>query len=794
MAGGGDHDGLFDLLSAGLIGEELAAAGAGPVGLGAVLFAGGGNLVGLGQSMGVVKTRDGAGLDVAFVVLADAGLNAFFGLGSGLGDGPLAPVMAGGGDHNRRFNLLGAGLVGKELAAAGAGPVGLGAVLFTGGGDFVGLDQSMGVAQLLDGPRLNVGRIVQAGAGLNALLGLRGRFGDDPVAPVVADRLGGHGLTADLGIADSAVANKIIGTAGLAGGVHHILLYGLAGDMAGSGDHDGLAAEDFTAARAAHDALVAAVSSAGRVHDALLGGLASGMAERVDVDGLAADLLAALRAVDSGVIGTGDGAGRVDVVLTDRFARGVGVTDDGQGSLVQRNAVQVRIVIEIGIDQVVAGRSARNVDHVAVGVRRVGGDDDIRPGIYAVHGAVEGEGSTDAAALVIERDSHGGGLSRRGDIVGRGLNVGLLGLDVGLLGFNIARRTGCHNQHAVLRDEHCDARVDVLAVVIHQTAGHIQAVSTLRQRIGGIGGDLNVSDGNAIGQVLLLHVGTVEIVVKGISGSRVDVGGMQGHDGGVGGLKRGAGIGVDGGAGLQQDGRAVRVGQAPADKAGSTVGARIAGRGNGAVADHVAPGVANLHGGVRVDLREAYMEHIGATLGRQQFVIEDGRAAVIAQDEGVGIDAHGSTAVLVCNQGQRGVFVIITRVDPGLRNIPALGRRDGQPAVHQLADLTACLDGIAELRVVAAVHSQALAVGCACGNGEERDHHGQNHDKTQQSFSFQFHRNHLGIKIGLFTDVFSSRPERRLQGIRRDLSRRAGPACPLPHNGRRTSRRHRSRG
>ena len=743
--------------------------------------------------MGMVQARDGAGLNVAFVILADAGLNAFFRLGGGLGDSPLAPVMAGGGDHNRSCNLLGAGLIGKELAAAGAGPVGRGAVLLAGGGDFVGLDQRMGVLQLLDGPRLNVGRIVQAGAGLDAFLGLGGGFGDDPVAPVVADGLGGDGLAADLSTADTAVADQIIGTAGFAGGVHHILLHGFAGDMAGGGDHDGLAAEDFTAARAAHDALVAAVNGAGGVHNALLCGLACGVAERVDVDGLTAELLAALRAVDNGVIGTGGGAGRVDVVLADRFARGVGVTDDGQGGFVQRDAVEIRIVIEIGVDQIVAGRSTGDVDSIAVGVRRIGGDNNVRPGFHAVHGVVERKVGTGAAALIIERDGHGSGL--RLNISGHdGFNVGLLWCDIGLFGLHIARSTSCDGQHAVLRYEDRDARVDVLAVGIDQTAADVQAVRALRQRIGGVGGHLNVSDGNAVGQVQLLHVGAVEVVVQGISGGRINVGGMQGHDRGVGRLERGAGIGVDGGAGLQQNGSAVVVAQAPADKAGSAVGTGITRRSDRAVADHIAPGVADLHRGVRVDLGKAYMQHIGSALGGQQLVFEHGHAAVIAQDEGVCVDAHGSAAVLVCDQGQRGVLVIIARVDPGLRNIPAFGRCDGQPAVHQLADLAARLDGIAELRVVAAVHGQAFAVGRACGNGEERDHHGQYHDKTQQSFSFQFHRNHLGIRIGSFAYAFSFRPGRRSQGIRRDLSRRAGPVCPSPHNGRHTSRKRRSRG
>ena len=218
--------------------------------------------------------------------------------------------------------------------------------------------------------------------------------------------------------------------------------------------------------------------------------------------------------------------------------------------------------------------------------------------------------------------------------------------------------------------------------------------------------------------------------------------GLEVHHRGVDGLQAAAGVGRDP-AGLEQDGGVARVVvQPPADKA---LAARITGDGEGAVGldDIAAVGVADLHRSV-TQRGETHVQDIGVAVSGEQRVIE---AAVVAAvvDEGVAAHVDGGAAVLVGDQGQRNAVVTAAVIDPGALDVVACRRRDGQTAAHQTGHRIGEREGPLRGGAVRGLDcgAQALAAGRIGADGEELDQQSQHDEQAQQSFSFQFHGDHL---------------------------------------------------
>ena len=392
--------------------------------------------------------------------------------------------------------------------------------------------------------------------------------------------------------------------------------------------------------------------------------------------------------------------------------------------------------------------------------------------------------------------------------------------DLGLhrFGHRLRGRGGLNGQGAGLGAEHDVAGVDGLAVVSREAAGDAQRILTGGQGIGSaVDAVLKVNQVVAVHGVQGLQLEHRIGVAQRSALGEAQILQLHGVDLGVDRAQIKAGVGGDGLTGAQQDAGAVDgIAQLPADEALGGV-AVVGGDG--------LPGrVAAAEDIAVVQLLKVHAEGVHAAEGADEGIVKDvvpavldvGDAVVAIQGDGGGGHAVGIDG----GQRQRDAVGIAVAVEPGLGHVPAVGGRDAQIAVHQIAHdrvkggavdlLVAHGDAVAlvlqqmlvlrgDLHHRAAlvsgvdgVDQRLAAVDLALGkggNGEELQDESQHHEQTQERFSFQFHGYHLNKKL------------KNIQGISRSRrpwsrwpERPAEPACPGSHSGRRSIHTNRWRG
>ena len=516
---------------------------------------------------------------------------------------------------------------------------------------------------------------------------------------------------------------------------------------------------------------IGGVQNDGAVIDAVVGGVHRAVAkaqsgELIDVVAkVEADALGA--AARPGAAGHGgsidDGRGR------GHGEGGIGVIAVGE---VQVNAV----VALVEVVQIPVGQGHIVLIHgVAAGVD---GDAVHRQVITEVRGAVV-QIEADAVCGVLGVGAAGDAdAARHRDIDGNGLgNVRglIIDHDLFLRGFRGHSR-GLDGQSAGLGAEHDVAGLDGLAVVGHETAGDDQRILAGGQGIrGALNAHLGVSQAVAGHGVQGLHLEHgIGVAQRGALGEG-QILYLHGEDRGVHGIELKAGVGGDGLVAVQQDMGAVDgIVEIPAGKA--LGGIAVFG------GDGLAGRVGTAGDIVLIQRLKVHAEGVHAAEGADEGIVKNvvpavlhvGDAVVAVQGDGGGGRAVGVGG----GQGQRDAVVEAVAVEPGLGHVPAVGGRDAQITVHQIAhahviggaaelflahgDAVALVlqhifvlrrdlsDGAALILGVNGVDQRLAAVDLPLregGDGEELHHESQYHKQAQESFSFQFHQNHLNYKI-----------------------------------------------
>ena len=508
----------------------------------------------------------------------------------------------------------------------------------------------------------------------------------------------------------------------------------------------------------------------GAVFKAVVGGVDQGIA-----DAQSGELIDVVAKAEADALGAAAGPGAAGHGGSIDDGRGRGHGEGGIG-VIAVGEVQVNAVVTLlKVVQIPVGQGHKALVHgVAAGVD-----------VAAVHRQVITE--VRRAAVRIEADVARGVLgvgaagdadaARHGDIDGNGLgNVRKLGLDVdhGLIRRGRFGR-GLDGQGAGLGAEHDVAGLDGLAVVGHETAGDAQRI---------------LAGGQGIGRTVDAHLGVCQAVAgHGVQGLHLKHGiglaqrgalgegqilHLHGEDRGVHGIQLKAGVGGDGLVAAQQDMGAVDgIVEIPA---GKTLGGIAVFGGDG-----LAGRVGTAGDVVLIQRLEVHAEGVPAAEGADEGIVKNvvpavlnvGDAVVAVQGDGGGGRAVGVGG----GQGQRDAVVEAVAVEPGLGHVPAVGGRDAQIRAHQIAhahvtggavelfvthgDAVALVlqhvlvlrgdlsDGAALILGVDGVDQRLAAVDLALCEGRDREelhHESQYHEQAQESFSFQFHQNHLNDK------------------------------------------------